>query len=116
VPELPDITIYLESLERRVLGKPVERVRLPSSFLLRSVEPPISEAEGKLVVGLHRIGKRIVFALEADLFLAFHLMIAGRFHWKERGSRVPAKIGLAALDFPNGTLLLTEASSKKRAT
>jgi len=116
MPEIPDLTIYLETLTARVAGKTLERVRIASPFLLRSTNPPIREAEGKVVRGLRRVGKRIVLALEGDLFLVVHLMIAGRFKWKEKGAKIPGKIGLAAFDFPEGTLLLTEASSKKRAS
>jgi formamidopyrimidine-DNA glycosylase len=116
MPEFPDLTIYLESLDRRIVGQTLEHVRLVSPFLLRSVDPPIGEAEGRHVVGLRRIGKRIVIELDGDLFLLLHLMIAGRLHWKERGARVAARVGLAAFDFPIGSLLLTEASSKKRAS
>jgi formamidopyrimidine-DNA glycosylase len=119
MPELPDITVYLAALEPRVLGQPLERARLASPFLLRSVDPPLTAAEGQRVVGLRRIGKRIVFALEQELFLVFHLMIAGRFRWLPPGAppnkKIPGRIGLAAFDFPTGTLALTEASSKKRA-
>jgi formamidopyrimidine-DNA glycosylase len=116
MPELPDITVYIESLQSRIVGQPVERIRIATPFLLRSVDPPISEAENKRVLGLRRIGKQIVWELEGELFLVFHLMIAGRFHWKQRGSKVGGKVALAALDFPDGTLLITEASSKKRAS
>ena len=121
MPELPDVVVYLEALQPRVLGQPLERVRLASPFLLRSVAPPLSRAEGKRVVGLRRLGKRIVLALEDDLFLVIHLMIAGRLRWKPRKAGeapavVPKKVGLAAFDFPAGTLLLTEASPKKRAS
>jgi len=116
VPELPDITIYIESLERRVLGQPLQKIRLASPFLLRSVVPPLFEAEGRTVAGLRRFGKRIVLGLEGDLFLVLHLMIAGRLRWKERGAKMPGRLGLAAFDFPEGTLLLTEAGSKKRAS
>jgi formamidopyrimidine-DNA glycosylase len=116
MPELPDIVIYVESLERRIVGQPLEKIRLASPFVLRSVTPPISEAEGKRVVGLRRLGKRIVIALEADLFLVLHLMIAGRLRWVPSGSKLPGKLALAALDFPNGTLLFTEAGPKKRAS
>jgi formamidopyrimidine-DNA glycosylase len=116
MPEFPDLTIYLESLERRIVGQALERVRLVSPFLLRSVDPPIGETEGRRVVGLRRIAKRIVIELDGDVFLLLHLMIAGRLHWKEPGARVPARVGLAAFDFPIGSLLLTEASSKKRAS
>ena len=116
MPELPDITIYIEALEARLLNQPLEKIRLASPFLLRSFEPPILSAEGKKVRGFQRIGKRIVFELEDDLFLIFHLMITGRFHWKKRGSVVPRKFGHAAFDFPTGTLLLTEMGTKKRAS
>ena len=116
MPELPDIVVYLECLQRRIVGKPLEKVRLLSPFLLRSVEPPLSEVVGRRVIGLRRLGKRIVFALEEDLFLVLHLMIAGRLHWKPRGAKPPGKIGLAAFDFPDGTLLLTEAGTKRRAS
>src|SRR6476469_4964228 len=116
MPELPDIVLYLEALRPRLEGQILERVRLLSPFLLRSVDPPISEAYGKRTVGLQRIGKRIVFALEGDLFLVLHLMIAGRLHWKPKGAKPPGKIGLAAFDFSTGTLTLTEAGSKRRAS
>jgi formamidopyrimidine-DNA glycosylase len=116
MPELPDITVYLECLKPRVQGQALERVRLANPFLLRTFEPPIKDAEGRLVLGLRRLGKRIVFALEADLFLVLHLMIAGRLHWKKKGAKPPGKVGLAAFDFPAGTLILTEAGSKRRAS
>jgi formamidopyrimidine-DNA glycosylase len=116
MPELPDIAIYIEALERRIVGQLIRKIRLASPFFLRSADVPIAAAEGKAVVGLQRIGKRIVIALEGDLFLVFHLMIAGRLHWKEPGARIPAWVGLAALDFDPGTLVVTEASSKKRAS
>ncbi len=116
MPELPDILAYLAALEPRVSGRRLERVRLKSPFLLRSVEPPLSEAENRTVRGLRRLGKRIVFELHGDLFLVIHLMISGRLHWKPRGARMGGKINLAAFDFDGGTLLLTEASSKKRAS
>ncbi len=116
MPEYPDITIYLEHLKPRIVEKPLERIRLASPFFLRSVDPPIRDAEGKRVIGLRRLGKRIVVALEAELFLVLHLMIAGRLRWRPRGAKPPGKIGLAALDFSSGTLLVTEASSKKRAS
>jgi formamidopyrimidine-DNA glycosylase len=123
MPELPDITIYIETLQSRIVGQLLERIRIASPFLLRSVDPPIAEAENKRVLGLSRIGKQIVWELEDKVFLVFHLMIAGRFHWlttqlveKQRGAKVDGKVALAAFDFPNGTLLLTEASSKKRAS
>jgi formamidopyrimidine-DNA glycosylase len=116
VPELPDILAYLEALERRIVGKRLEAIRIASPFLVRSVDPPMREAEGKRVLALRRIGKRIVFELEGDLFLVLHLMVAGRLHWKPRGAKLPGRIGLAAFDFEDGTLLLTEASTKKRAS
>ncbi len=115
MPELPDITIYIEALEKRVLGRPLEKVRVAKPFLLRTVEPPISEIEGKQVVALHRLGKRIAFEFEGELYLIIHLMIAGRLKWIDAGGKVPGKIGLAGFDFPNGTLVLTEAGTKRRA-
>src|SRR5258705_4608799 len=116
MPELPDITIYLEALAPRIVGQPLERARIVSPSLLRTVEPPLTAAVGRKVVGLRRIGKRIVWEMEGDLFLVFHVMIAGRFKWRPEGTRSPAKVGLASFDFPTGTLLLTEASTKKRAS
>jgi len=116
MPELPDITIYLDALAPRIVGQPLARARIVSPSLLRTVDPPLSAAEGRKVVGLRRLGKRIVWEMEGQLFLVFHLMIAGRFRWRPEGTRPPAKVGLAAFDFPTGTLLLTEASSKKRAS
>ena len=115
MPELPDVTVYLEALERRILGATLQRVRLLTPFLLRSVDPPLSAVTGKRVIGLRRVGKRLVVALEGDLFLVLHLMIAGRLHWKAAGAKPPGKIGLAAFDFSTGTLLLTEAGTKRRA-
>ncbi len=116
MPELPDLTVYLEALEPRIGGQPLEGVRLASVSLLRSVEPPLAAFLGKRIVALRRIGKRLVFGFEDELFLVLHLMIAGRLRWKPRGTRPPGKIGHAAFDFPTGTLLLTEAGTKKRAT
>ncbi len=116
MPELPDIETYLRALEPRVVGQPLEAVRLKSPFLLRSVMPPLREAEGRRVTGLRRLGKRIVFELGGELFLVLHLMIAGRLRWRKRGAKPPGRMGLAAFDFPGGTLLLTEASKKKRAS
>src|SRR5215472_10071479 len=116
MPELPDVMLYLESLQRRVVGRTLDRVQLRSPFLLRSVEPPLASAEGKTVRGLRRLGKRIVLELDDDLFLVLHLMIAGRLHWKPAGAKPPGKLGLAAFDFPDGTLLLTEAGTKRRAS
>jgi len=116
MPELPDITIYLDALQPRIVGQPLERARIVSPSLLRTVDPPLSAAVGRRVVGLRRIGKRIVWGMEGDIFLVFHLMIAGRFKWRPEGTKSPAKVGIASFDFPTGTLLLTEASSKKRAS
>lgn len=116
MPELPDITVYIEALESRIVGQPLERTRIAKPFLLRSVDPPISAANGKRATGVRRMGKRIVLELEDDLFLVIHLMIAGRLRWVAAGAKVPGKLGLAAFDFPNGTLILTEAGSKRRAS
>jgi len=116
VPELPDIVAYLDALEPRIVQRRLDAVRIKSPFLLRSVDPPLSEAAGRKVEGLRRIGKRIVLELEGGLFLVIHLMISGRLHWKPRGAKLGGKIALAAFDFENGTLLLTEASSQKRAS
>jgi formamidopyrimidine-DNA glycosylase len=116
MPELPDITIYIEALESRLLGQRLEKIRLGNPFFLRTFEPPIHVAEGKKIIGFERIGKRIVFALDDELFLIFHLMITGRFHWKKRGIVVPRKYGHAAFDFPMATLLVTEMGTKKRAS
>jgi formamidopyrimidine-DNA glycosylase len=116
VPELPDITVYIEALEKRIHGQPLEHVRLASPFLLRSVDPPLNRVEGKTVRQLRRIGKRIAIGLDDDLWLVLHLMIAGRLHWRPRGVKVSRPRGLAAFDFPNGSLLLTEAGTKKRAS
>ena len=115
MPELPDVAVYIESLEPRIIGQPLERVRLRSPFLLRTVAPPLSAVLGARVAGLRRIGKRIVIALEGGRFVVLHLMIAGRLSWRPAGTKLPGKLGLAAFDFPTGTLLLTEASSKQRA-
>jgi formamidopyrimidine-DNA glycosylase len=116
MPELPDVLLYIESLRSRILNQTLERVRLASPFVVRSVAPPISTINSRRICGLRRLGKQIVLEFEGNLFLIIHLMIAGRFQWKERGAKIPGKIGLAAFDFPSGTLLLTEAGSKKRAS
>ena len=116
MPELPDVTVYIEALSERVLNQPIQKIRIGSPFVLRSFDPPISAAEGKKVLALSRLGKRIVFELEDDLFLIVHLMIAGRFHWKPKGAKIARRYGQAAFDFANGTLLLTEAGTKKRAS
>jgi formamidopyrimidine-DNA glycosylase len=116
MPELPDIAAYLVALEPRIVGQPLVSLRLASPFLLRSVDPPPREAEGRKVVGLRRLGKRIVFDLEGDVHLVLHLMIAGRLHWKTAAASLATRTSLAAFDFPGGTLILTEAGSKKRAS
>ena len=116
MPELPDILSYLTALEPRVVGKRLESVRLASPFLLRSVAPALREADGREVVGLRRIGKRIVFVLEGGLFLVLHLMVSGRLHWRKRGAKVGGRGALAAFDFPDGSLVLSESSTKKRAS
>jgi formamidopyrimidine-DNA glycosylase len=116
VPELPDILLYLRALEPRIVGRRVAGVRLANPFLLRSVDPPLSAVEGRQVIGLRRLGKRVVVEADGELFLVFHLMIAGRFRWKPPGATVPGKVGLLALDFENGTLILTEAGSKRQAS
>jgi formamidopyrimidine-DNA glycosylase len=116
VPELPDITLYLEALAPRVLHQPLERLRIANPFLLRTPDPPISSVEGRRVTGLRRLGKRIVMAVEGDLFLVLHLMIAGRLRWRDVGAPIPGKIGLAAFDFPTGTAILTEAGSRRQAS
>jgi len=116
MPELPDVTVYIEALEQRIRGARLEKVRLFNPFLLRTAVPPIASAEGKRVAGLRRLGKRVVIELEGGLFLVLHLMIAGRLHWRPSGARVPGKVGLAAFEFSTGTLVLTEASKAKRAS
>jgi formamidopyrimidine-DNA glycosylase len=116
LPEYPDITLYIEHLRSRIWNEPLEEVRLASPFFLRSVDVPIGATKGKRVVELRRLGKRIIFALEDDLFLVLHLMIAGRLRWRPRGTKPIGKIALATFEFPKGTLLVTEASSKKRAS
>jgi formamidopyrimidine-DNA glycosylase len=116
VPELPDVVVYIEALEKRVRGARLEGVRLATPFLLRSVDPPVGAVIGRTVAGLRRLGKRIVLAMGDELFVVLHLMIAGRLHWRERGTRVPGRVGLAAFDFSSGTLTLTEAGTKKRAS
>lgn len=116
MPELPDVAIYVERLAQRVVGTRLLRVRVKSPFLLRSVDPPLSEFEGAVVRDVLRLGKRIVFAFDGESFLVLHLMIAGRLRWRAPGAAIPATIGLAAFDFESGTLLFTEASKKKRAS
>ncbi len=116
MPELPDIVVYIESLEARILGQTLERVKTLNPFVLRSVTPPLEEAHGKPVSSPHRLGKRIVIGLQPDYFFVLHLMVAGRFRWLEPSAKSPGKIGLASFHFPNGTLLLTEAGTKRRAS
>jgi formamidopyrimidine-DNA glycosylase len=116
VPELPDVVVYLEALRPRVLGQPLRRVRLVSPFLLRTADPPIDQLSGRAVRELRRLGKRLVFGFDDELYLVLHLMIAGRLHWKPPGAKLAGKIALAAFDFPDGTLTLTEAGTKRRAS
>ena len=116
MPELPDVAVYIEALEKRIAGKRLEGVRIASPFLLRSVDPPLEIVHGKIVQRLRRLGKRICIGFDDDIWLVLHLMIAGRLHWRPRGAKVSKPRGLAAFDFPNGTLLLTEAGSQKRAS
>jgi len=116
MPELPDIVVYIEALERRILGQTLEGIRIVSPFLLRTASPPVSGATGKKVLNLRRLGKRICIGLEGELWLVLHLMIAGRLHWRARGVKVSPPRGLAAFDFGKGSLLWTEAGSQKRAS
>jgi len=116
MPELPDIAAYIHALEPRVIGQPLEHVRLASAFLLRTVQPPIADVEGHVVCELRRIGKRIAFGFDNDLWLVLHLMIAGRLHWKAPGAKLSGRNNLAAFDFPDGSLVLTEAGTKRRAS
>jgi formamidopyrimidine-DNA glycosylase len=116
VPELPSVTVYIERLEALVGAGPIEDIRLRSSFLVRTAVPPLSDVFGKKIVGYRRIGKRIVLEIEGDLFLVIHLMIAGRLRWRDKGAKIPGRVGLAAFDFPAGTVIFTEASKKKRAS
>ncbi|HYR99135.1 MAG TPA: DNA-formamidopyrimidine glycosylase family protein [Gemmatimonadales bacterium] len=116
MPELPDIALYLDALAPRVVGKQVERLRIASPFLLRTADPPVADLVGRTIRDVRRLGKRIVLALEDDYFVVLHLMIAGRLHWKSAGAPIPRRAGLAAFDFPNGTVLLTEAGTKHRAS
>jgi formamidopyrimidine-DNA glycosylase len=116
MPELPDIAAYIFALESRIVGQPVERVRLTSPFLLRTAQPPITSVEGRVVSELRRIGKRIAIGVEGDLWLVLHLMIAGRLHWRPPGAKLAGRQNLAAFDFPNGSLVLTEAGTKRRAS
>ena len=116
MPELPDIEVYLAHLRRRVVGETLDRVRVASAFVVRSFDPPLASVEGRRVVEVRRIGKRIVLGVEEGLWLVLHLMIAGRLRWREANAKIPAKVGLLAFDFSKGTLLLTEASTRKRAS
>ncbi len=116
MPELPDVTVYVEALDRRVVGARLTRIRLANPFVLRSVAPPLSAVSDGRVVGVRRLGKRIVIELDGHLFVVLHLMIAGRLHWRPAGARPPAKVGLAALDFTTGTLVMTEAGTTRRAS
>ena len=116
MPELPDIALYLDALAPRVVGKQLERLRIASPFLLRTADPPVADLVGRAIRDVRRLGKRIVLALEDDYFVVLHLMIAGRLHWKPAGAPIPRRAGLAAFDFPNGTVLLTEAGTKHRAS
>ena len=116
MPELPDVAAYISALEPRIVGQTLERVRLSSASLLRTVDPPLASVEGRVVRELRRIGKRIAIGLEGDRWLVLHLMIAGRLHWRTPGAKLAGRNGLAAFDFPNGTLTLTEAGTKRRAS
>src|SRR5436190_20777818 len=115
MPELPDVTVYVEALQKRLVGQTLTKMRLASPFVLRTVDPSPAEVAGRQVEDIKRLGKRIVIELDSNIFIVIHLMIAGRFRWLPAGAKVPGKIGLAAFDFPKGTLLLTEAGSKRRA-
>lgn len=116
VPELPDVAAYIGALESRIIGQPLERVRLASAFLLRTVDPPFSSVEGRTVHELRRVGKRIAIGLDNDLWLVLHLMIAGRLHWRAPGAKLAGRQSLAAFDFPTGSLILTEAGARRRAS
>jgi formamidopyrimidine-DNA glycosylase len=116
MPELPDISAYISALEPRIVGQPIEKVRLASVFLLRTAQPPIASVEGRVVRELRRIGKRIAIGVQGDLWLVLHLMIAGRLHWRPRGAKLSGRQNLAAFDFPSGSLVLTEAGTKRRAS
>jgi len=116
MPELPDITAYISAIESRILDQPLEQVRIASAFLLRTAKPEVSETEGKTARAVRRIGKRIAIGVDGDLWLVLHLMIAGRLHWRAAGAKLAGRNALAAFDFPNGSLVLTEAGSKRRAS
>jgi formamidopyrimidine-DNA glycosylase len=116
MPELPDITAYISALEPRIVSQPLERVRLASAFLLRTVQPPLASVEGRIVREVRRIGKRIAIGVDGDIWLVLHLMIAGRLHWRPREAKLAGRQNLAAFDFPRGSLVLTEAGTKRRAS
>jgi formamidopyrimidine-DNA glycosylase len=116
MPELPDIAAYISALEPRIVAQPIQRVRLASPFLVRTVQPPVTNAQGRTVRELRRIGKRIAIGVDGDLWLVLHLMIAGRLHWRPPGAKLSGRQNLAALDFPNGSLVVTEAGTKRRAS
>src|ERR1700691_2062304 len=116
MPELPDIVAYISALEPRIVGQPIEHIRLSSPFLLRTVQPSLTDIEGRIVRELRRVGKRIAIGIEGDLWLVLHLMIAGRLHWRPPGAKLSGRNNLAAFDFPNGSLVLTEAGTKRRAS
>ena len=116
MPELPDIAVYIERLEDRVVGGPIEQLRIASPWVLRTFDPPAAEVADRTVISVNRLGKRISFQLDGDLYIVIHLMVAGRLRWRDHGAAVPKKRGLAAFDFPNGTMLFTEEGTKKRAS
>ena len=116
MPELPDVTVYVELIAAKAIGRKIERARIASPFVVRSVDPPIRDVEGKSVREVRRIGKRIAIGLDDDLWIVIHLMIAGRFRWLKPGAKIPGRLGLAAFDFENGTLILTEAGTQRRAS
>ena len=116
MPELPDVELYVHALRPRIVHQPLERIRLGNPFVVRTIEPAPADVEGRAVTDVRRMGKRILFALTDGFYVVLHLMIAGRFRWRERGAAIPRKIGLAAFDFPNGTLHLTEAGSRRQAS
>jgi formamidopyrimidine-DNA glycosylase len=116
MPELPDVTVYVELIAAKTIGRKIERVRIASPFVVRSVDPPVRDVEGKMVREIRRIGKRIAIGLDDDLWIVIHLMIAGRFRWLKPGAKIPGRLGLAAFDFENGTLVLTEAGTQRRAS
>jgi formamidopyrimidine-DNA glycosylase len=116
MPEMPDVTVYVELIAAKTIGRKIERVRIASPFVVRSVDPPVRDVEGKMVREIRRIGKRIAIGLDDDLWIVIHLMIAGRFRWLKPGAKIPGRLGLAAFDFENGTLVLTEAGTQRRAS